>query len=111
MRFDARFPPNLTEKWRAPATSAEVRRFAELVQLGAVFTATYPEQTDPRIGDILSTEVLASAAGGRLSRRYFRRWPDPLAPLREAAAALIARLQRQGEHGFYHQGRRVDLSP
>jgi hypothetical protein len=108
MRFDDHYdPPSLNDKWRVPATSAEVRSFARLLQESAALTKHYPEEDNPRIADILSTEVIVSYAGEKIERRYFRKLPDALAPLRAAAEALIERAKRQGSWGLYHQGQRL----
>jgi len=108
MCFDDHYdPPSLNEKWQVPATGVDVREMVRLLLEGSVFTTHYPEEDDPGIADILSTEVIATFSGDELKRRYYRKPPESLAPLVRAAEALIDRAKREGERGLYHQGKRV----
>lgn len=108
LRFDERYdPPSLVEKWQLPARPADVREVVRLLLATQVFRARYPEEDDLGVADILSTEIIVTVPPGEHKRRYFRRVPPALEPLRAAVEAFQERLQREGKRGLSHQGRPV----
>ncbi len=108
IKSDERYdPPNLQEKSSLPARNSDIQNVARLLRETRVFVKRYPEEEKPGIADVLSTEVIVSAAGRSEKRSYYRRLPEELAPLKAQIEALIEVTRSQGKKELYHQGKAV----
>ena len=108
LKFDERYtPPNLLEKYQLPAQASEIQAVIRHVLDTGLFKKRFPEEENPRIADIFSTEVIVTLHGHNFMRRYFRDIPADLEPLKAEVERLIERLTSQGERSFYHQGERI----
>jgi hypothetical protein len=111
LKWDNSFdPPQLQEKWFLLLRPDQTSTVARLLLSSHVFTQTYPEEQNPNAGDILSYEIVLTANGAEVKRRYFRKEPDALGPLRAAVNGLIDLTRTQGRYGLYHQGSEVSPS-
>lgn len=99
------------ERIMLPARPEHVRAVVQMVLQGGVFTEHFPEEVDPGVADILSTEVIVTVAGRAFARRYYRRVPAALDPLRVEVEALVRDLLAAGTRGLYHQGRFIAPLP
>jgi hypothetical protein len=112
IKWDESFnPPQLQEKWLLPLRPEQTSEVIRLLLATKVFTTTYPEEHNPNIGDVLSHEILLTADGAHLQRKYYRQEPVALAPLRAAIAGLIQLAKTHGRHGVFHQGKEVPPPP
>jgi hypothetical protein len=100
-------PPTVIDKWQLAAKPEDIREFLTILMGANAFTTHYPEETNPRVADILSTEIIVTAGEAQLTRRYYRRVPSALEPLRVFSEAIIERVKRGGHYGVYHKGRPV----
>ncbi len=111
LKWDQSFdPPQLQDKWLYPLQPDQTSTIARLLLGSHAFTQTYPEEQNPNIADILSHEIVLTADGSEVKRRYFRKEPEALGPLRAAVNGLIDLARTQGRYGLYHQGNEVSPS-
>jgi hypothetical protein len=93
------------------ALPEHVRAVAQMIVVCGVFTEHFAEEQNPRVADILSTEVIVRVGGHAFSRRYFRRVPEALEPLRTEVERITREVVERGERGVYHQGRLLMALP
>jgi hypothetical protein len=111
LKWDESFdPPQLQEKWLYPLQPDQTSTVARLLLGSQALIRTYPEEQNPNIADILSHEIVLTANGSEVKRRYFRKEPDALGELRAAVNGLIDLTKKQGRYGLYHQGNEVPPS-
>lgn len=109
VKYDSRYEPsNLLEKFRLPAQPSDVKTIARLLRDTGVFTSRYPEEDNPGIADVLSTEVIVTAGGCEYKKVYYRVVPSQLAPLRAEVERVIQRLKASGSRELLHQGKRIE---
>jgi len=82
---------------------------ARLVLEAGVFSERFPEEKDPGLVHVIRTEVMVREGTRELTRVYYKSIPTSLSPLQDAVGKLIERVKAQGEHGVYHEGRRIDV--
>jgi hypothetical protein len=108
LRFDSKLTPNdVTETFTLAADAANIRAIASMLLDKKVFEGRFPEETNPKIGDIFSHEIIATAGAVKLRRTYYRTMPVDLAPLEKLWRQLIDQTRKQGLHSWYHQGRTI----
>jgi hypothetical protein len=109
-RYDVRVPPDAgpgyaVERARLAASRDDVRAVARAIVACGVFSRHFPEEQNPRVADILSTEVIVTVNSRAFSRRYFRRVPEALGPLRAEVERRVREVDARGQRGLFHQGR------
>ena len=108
IKWDKRYdPPDLHEKFLLQAVPSDIESVARLLRETGVFVKRFPEEEKPGIADVLSTEIIVSAAGRQEKRVYYLGLPDKLVPLREQIEKLIELTKSKGKKEVYHQGKPV----
>ena len=108
LRFDSHYDPaSVQDKWTITAAAADLQEAARLLLTLRVFETQFPEERSPGVADAISYEIIASAEGVEVQRRYYRKWPDTLAPLQAFIDRVTALAKASGPPALFHQGREV----
>lgn len=103
-RYDKRFqPPDVQEMWRLVPTPAELRELANQVVVMGAFTTVFGEETNAGIADLRLEDLhLYYDRKEVTKKRFYRRFPESLAPLRSVLDRLIERAMKEGVRTLYH---------
>ncbi len=110
-RYDVPAPGDAypVERFIMDARPEHVRAVVQMILAGNVFTERHPEEDAARAPDALSTEVIVTVEGVAFERRYGRRVPEAVEPLRVEVERLTRDVIERGAHGIYLAGRLLEL--
>ncbi len=108
LKFDSRYdPPGVQDKWTIPAATADIKEAARLLLALRVLETQFPEERQPGVADVISYEIVASAEGVEVQRRYYRKLPDTLAPIQTFIDRMTASAKASGPPALFHHGHEV----
>jgi hypothetical protein len=109
LRFHKELKPNeVKEVFSLPAEPEDVRAVAGMLVEKKVFESRFAEETDPRIGSVISYELTGIVDREQEKRVYYRAMPKELAALQSVFEKLIERTKKKGKHSWRHQGRTIE---
>ena len=106
-RFDLHYePPYLAELFSAPVPEADAAAVLRLVFGSALFTAEYPSERKPPIGDLVKETWTLSRGKANAEKTFFHEFPADLADLRAASHRIMQDLEKRGERQVLNRKRK-----
>ena len=97
----------LQEQFLLQARPSDIKSVARLLRETGVLVKRFPEEEKPGIADVLSTQIIVSAAGRQEKRVYYRKLPNELLPLKAQIERLIELTKGKGQKDLCHQGKPI----